>query len=416
VAAADAGERYWLRAPSLAPHGDTMTAAMQPYADWVRAAGARREGLRRTGAAPTAEALRRSLLAALRVEPDEDAPADVEVLETWRSADGVAGEVVRWQLGYGPATEAYVLAPAERSGALPGVVALHCHGGFYYCGKEKIADGPGSPPAVVRSFRDRYYDGVAYANELAKRGFVVLVHDVFMWGSRRFDLLLGDAPATDEHPAAGSPQGAIAAGAALREAGGSGAPSEEEVAAYNEAAARHEHVVEKYCRLLGTTIAALVAREDRAALSYLQSRRDVRGERVGCVGLSGGGLRAALLHATGDVAASVVVGMMATYSSLLEGHVSCHTWMLFPDGWPAAADWPDVPACRPEADLLVLYDEEDELFPIVGMRAADEHLERRYRALGFPGHYEGRFYPGGHKFDRTMQEDAFTWLAARLSR
>ena len=53
----------------------------------------------------------------------------------------------------------------------------------------------------------------------------------------------------------------------------------------------------KYCGILGTTLAGVVADEDRVALAYLRSSPDVLPARVGTIGLSGGGCRAALLAA-----------------------------------------------------------------------------------------------------------------------
>jgi len=63
---------------------------------------------------------------------------------------------------------------------------LHSHDGQKYFGKEKIADGPvGSLPELAE-LRHRMYGSRAFANELARRGFVVLAADVFTWSSRRF--------------------------------------------------------------------------------------------------------------------------------------------------------------------------------------------------------------------------------------
>jgi hypothetical protein len=76
----------------------------------------------------------------------------------WRR-DGLAGEEVSWSVGYGPRTRAWVFKPARASGPLPGVVALHHHGGIKYCGKEKIADGPEDPPPAVAALRTRHYEG-----------------------------------------------------------------------------------------------------------------------------------------------------------------------------------------------------------------------------------------------------------------
>jgi dienelactone hydrolase len=340
--------------------------------------------------------LRNMVLEVLETAAGPTEPPVATVQRRWEQ-DGARGELLSWDLGYGPPTEAYLLTPTTAAGPLPGVVALHCHSGFKWYGKEKIADGPDGPAPGVAELRSEIYGSRAYANQLAKEGFVVLVHDVFMWGSRRFDL---HEELTSEEGTDGLSQ----------------------VSAYNRAAATYEHVAEKYCRLLGTTLAAVVSKEDRAAAAYLASRPEVRGQKIGCIGLSGGGLRAGMLHASSDLmSATVIVGMMATYPSLLADHVACHTWMLFPSGWPDRGDWPDLVGCRPSTPLLVQYDRQDQLFPPEGMRAAHEKLARHYgqqtssHGWTSPGRYQAEFYPGGHKFDGEMQGAAFAWLKRELA-
>ncbi len=329
------------------------------------------------------------------------APAQPVVERSWETA-GVRGEEVSWSVGYGPRTRAWLLRPADRGAApRPAVLALHDHGGFKLLGKEKIADDEHDPTPAVRAFRERAYGGAAFANRLVERGFVVLVPDVFMWGSRRF-------------PEAIMPERvrelAACATASHR---GDGVP--EDVARYNAAAELHEHLVAKYATALGTSIAAIVAFEDRAALDYLASLPDVDAGRLGAVGLSGGGARAALLTATHErLAAAVVVGMMSSYEALLDAHVHAHTWMLFPPGLARFADWPDVAACRAPRPLLVQYAEDDPLFPEAGMRAADAAIGRAYAAAGAPERYRGSFHPGPHRFDVDMQDGAFDWLEAVL--
>src|SRR5206468_1583559 len=183
-----------------------------------------------------------------------------------------------------------------------------------------------------------------------------------------------------------------------------------EIAEYNIAAGDHEHWVAKYCNLLGTSLAGVVSHEDRIALNYLRSRPDVMPGHIGCIGLSGGGNRAALLQATHDhVVATVIVGLMTTYEQLLDCNMS-HTWMMFPYGWARYGDWPDLAACRAPSPLLVQYDIEDELFTIEGMRMAHERIGAHYRNAGRPEAYKGEFYPGPHKFDLAMQDAAFAWL------
>lgn len=371
------------------------------YSDWVEAARLRRFP---SPAAPGADAGQR-VRESLGFFGGEEAPADVSVDGRWER-DGLAGEQVSWSVGYGPRTRAFVLKPADAEGPLPGVLALHGHDGFKFYGKEKIADGPGGTPPVVAALRSGHYEGRAFANELAREGFVMLVHDVFLWGSRRFPLQ--DMPELTRRNAE----------ATYRLAPPDEIPGEvpDDVALYNAAAYDHEHLVEKYCRLLGTTLAGVVSFEDRAAVEYLRSRPDVLPENVGCVGLSGGGCRSSLLQATCDsIRAAVVVGMMSAYEHLLDRNVFGHTWMFFPDGWARHGDWPDLAACRAPSPLMVQYDRDDHLFTPDGMQGAHERLAELYAKAGGPEAYEGRFYEGPHKFDLRMQQEAFAWLRGRLA-
>jgi dienelactone hydrolase len=194
-----------------------------------------------------------------------------------------------------------------------------------------------------------------------------------------------------------------------------GAVPPTEIDRYNAAARWHEHLIAKYCNLLGTSLAGVVNFEDRVALQYLRSRSEVRSDPCGCIGLSGGGCRAALLQATCDeIGAAVVVGMMTTHPELLDHHVEPHTWMFFPPGLPTVADWPDLAASRAPSPLLVQYNRHDPLFPIQGMQSAHARISAHYEGTGEASQYVGRFYDGPHKFDREMQKDAFTWLAQTL--
>ena len=151
-----------------------------PYSDLV-AAAARAHELFPQGR-PPAE-IRRSVRALLAFGDGPPAPLEVRTGQRWQ-ADGVVGEEVGWAVGYGPRSAAWVLRPEGVAGRLPGILALHDHGNFKLLGKDKIADGPTPPPAEIVALRARAYGGRAFANALARAGFVVLVHDVFPWGSR----------------------------------------------------------------------------------------------------------------------------------------------------------------------------------------------------------------------------------------
>jgi dienelactone hydrolase len=325
-----------------------------------------------------------------------EVPLDVHVEQTWER-DGLYGERITWSVGYGPRTEAFLLMPAGATRPLPGIVALHDHYGFKYYGKEKIANGPDEPAAALVKVHYELYGARAYANALAKEGFVVLIHDTFLWGSRKFPLEVMPQEIRDQTQVIVDSY--------------SEPPVDPEIGFYNQATSFHEHIVSKYCNLLGTSMAGVISHEDRIAVNYLLSRAEVLSGEVGCIGLSGGGNRAALLQATHDgIRAAVIIGMMSTYDGLLDHNVSSHTWMFYPFQWARYGDWPDLAACRAPSPLLVQYDQDDDLFTPEGMHAADARLALHYQSVGHPEAYTGQFYSGPHKFDLEMQAAAFQWF------
>ncbi|GAT66327.1 acetylesterase [Planomonospora sphaerica] len=350
--------------------------------------------------------------------------ADVRTERTWTAGD-LSGEEVSWDVGFGPRTRAYVLRPREAGGAaLPGVLALHCHAGMKWAGKEKIADGPEGPSPEVARLRAELYGGRAWAGELARRGFTVLVPDVLGWGSRRVPL--ADMPDRVRGNPVPGPRGT---GPGSGEAGpgdagpGDPGPGEtdpgeagllSEADRYDAAAARHEHVLAKYCTVLGTSFAGVVAGEDLAAAAYLRSRPDTETGAVAAAGLSGGGLRAALLGAFDPgLAAVAVVAMISSYRDLLDGYVASHTWMLYPPGLSRLCDLPDLVACAAPRPLLVWYGEHDAILPPEGMRRAHAMIEKHYRRT--PAGYTGVFGDAGHRFDLPTQELVFDWLARHVT-
>ena len=309
--------------------------------------------------------------------------------------DGLEVEVVSWEVGYGPRCEAWVFKPEGAMGRLPAVLALHDHGGFKWYGKEKIAQIDREYP-LVAEHQEKGYGGVAWANALAKEGFLVIVHDGFMFGSRkvgvealsdRFRVRFRDlTPDTEEH-----------------------------IRAYNGFAAQHEHVLAKACLTAGTTWPGMVAYEDRRAVDYLLTRDDVDGERIGCGGLSGGGLRSVLLAGT-DARLRAVnpSGFMCTWQGFLQDRVYSHTWMLYIPYCARYLDFPDILSLHGPKPALVQYDEDDPLYTLETQRDADARLAATYARMGATENYTGSFYPGGHKFDVPMQEEAFAFFKRHL--
>jgi dienelactone hydrolase len=306
--------------------------------------------------------------------------------------DGLAIEHLTWQLPYGPPTEAYVLKPAGATGKLPAVFALHDHGGNKYFGTRKVIRISSDPHPLMIAHQERFYSGLAWANELARRGYVVLVSDAFTFGSRR--VRVGDLPnSITEGLVENDPE------------------SNQEISRYNAFAADHEHIMSKSLFCAGTTWPGVFVAEDQRALDYLCSRPDVDNSRVGCCGLSGGGLRSAYLTgADPRIKASVCVGMMTTWRDYLLNRSYTHTWMVYIPGVPSFLDYSEIPGLNAPHPFLVLNNHEDTLFTVPEMERADRILADVYRKAGAPEHYRMSFHPGPHKFDKDMQKEAFAWF------
>jgi dienelactone hydrolase len=306
--------------------------------------------------------------------------------------DGLQVEHLSWQLPYGPPTEAVFLKPAGATGRLPAVIGLHDHGGNKYFGWRKIAQIGEPLHPMMKEHRTGAYGGVSWANELAKRGFVVLVHDAFAFASRR--VRAGDLPAVVRKD--------------LQEVN---PESEDEIKAYNRFAADHEDLMAKSLFCAGTTWPGVFTSEDQRALDYLCSREDVDPARVGCGGLSGGGLRTVYLAGLDErIRCACCVGMMTTWRDYLLNKCHTHTWMVYIPGIPQDLDYPEILGLRVPLPTLVQNDNDDDLFTIGEMRRADRILAEVYAKAGAGDRYKASFYPGPHKFDRPMQDEAFAWF------
>src|SRR5262249_34988412 len=104
------------------------------------------------------------------------------------------------------------------------------------------------------------------------------------------------------------------------------------------------------------------------------------------------------------------VGMMTTWKDYLLYKTYTHTWMCYVPGLPQELDYPEILGLRVPLPTMVLNDEDDQLFTPGGMREADRVLGEVVKKAGASDRYKCSFYPGPHKFDRPMQDEAFAWF------
>ena len=301
--------------------------------------------------------------------------------------DGVKISSLTWNVGWGKETEAFLLTPTNAQGPLPGVLYLHSHDDLKEFGKEKVAQKSAEQlPERAQWVRRNHYGNRAPANELAKMGFAVLVHDCFPWGSRGFSIEELPPRVKEIH----------------------GKSNEEE---FENLSVMFESLsLNKYLSLYGATMAGILNHDDRVALEVAKCLPEMSGP-ISAIGLSGGGCRAIFLHATNpELRAVVSTGAMATYRSMLHEHIAPHSWMFFPFDLASAGEWPEV-AMISSTPLFVQYCGNDQLFTPEGMADAHHMLENHD---GGVGNYKGEFYPVQHSFTVEMQIAAFDWLRSHV--
>lgn len=284
---------------------------------------------------------------------------------------------------------AHVLIPKKAKLPAPAIVALHDHGGFYLWGREKLLENKDEHP-VLADFKKTYYAGNSIATDLARQGYVVVVIDMFYWGERR--MLLDDDPADwRERPAS---------------------LTAERIKEFNVRSAQSEQLVGRSIYAAGFTWAGVMYWDDIRTVDYLLTRPEVDPKRLGCVGLSMGGLRACHLAALDErVKAAVVVGWMASFPAQLQKHIRStigHTKLV--PGLYRHLDYPDVASLAIPSALLVINGSRDGLFELNGVKACFDKLAKCYQKAGVPDKVRTRLYDTPHEFNAEMQTEAWAWL------
>ena len=293
---------------------------------------------------------------------------------------------------------AWLLIPDRQREGKPALLALHDHSGRYVWGHEKILSHP-NDPAWLTEFRRGTY-GRPYAEELARRGFVVLIADSFYFGARRLRV-------EEMDPATAPPvfRARLTALALLDR------NTLEWSRAVDALCGEFEHLTAKTIFTSGATWPGILAWDDRRSLDYLCTRPEVNVNRIGALGLSIGGLRTAYLTgADPRIKAACVMGWMTEFHGQLRNHLRNHTWMVYVPGLFNAMDLPDVAGLLAPGALLVQQCRRDTLFPVEAMQGAITRLEQIYAKAGLKERFRGSFHDVPHSFLPEMQAEAFEWL------
>jgi hypothetical protein len=183
------------------------------------------------------------------------------------------------------------------------------------------------------------------------------------------------------------------------------------IASYNQWARNHEDVMAKSLFCAGTTWPGVFFAEDRKALDILCAREDVDSNRVGCGGLSGGGMRTVFMGGLDPrIKCAVCVGFMTTWKDFVINKSFTHTWMTYVPMLPKELDFREILGLRVPLPTMVLNDSEDGLYTLPEMNRANTILREVFEKANAADRYQCSFYPGIHKFDAEMQTEAFDWF------
>ncbi|MBU5671343.1 alpha/beta hydrolase family protein [Paenibacillus brevis] len=258
----------------------------------------------------------------------------------------------------------YLLIPdSPLASPAPAVITVHGHG---YGSRDIVglmADGMerSGPPGLHKDF----------AVSLVKQGFIVAAPELLGFGDRRLaeDIAGGDATKNS---------------------------------CYRLSTA---------LLLAGHTMAGFRIYETMRVLDYLRTLEEVAPNRIGIMGISGGGLVAGLTAALDErIACAVVSGYAGTFAtSILTRH---HCLDNYIPGILLEAEMPDLLGLIAPRGLFLESGDTDHLFGPDGARQALDRLKLIYDAAGCSGRVEADFFAGGHEIHGAP---AFAWLREQLA-
>lgn len=261
----------------------------------------------------------------------------------------------------------YILIPKGAEGPLPAVLAFHGHGygvkdivGLWEDGEERETPDDG------------YHKDFGVA--LCRQGFLVAAPEVSCFGER-----LGDY-------------------SYLNSAIGQEVPY---TCHHTAALAFH----------LGGSVVGLRALDGTRLVDYLESRPDVDMQRLGAMGISGGGMHT-LFSACLDprIRACVISGYFCTFRRSIFGmhHCTCN----YVPGLHRFGEIYDLAGLIAPRPILVEAGTHDPIFPIAGVKESVARAREIYGVFGAGDQIETDYFEGRH---RISGRRAYTFLWEKLS-
>jgi hypothetical protein len=161
----------------------------------------------------------------------------------------------------------------------------------------------------------------------------------------------------------------------------------------------------------GYTSAGVEAWNCIRSLDYLQSRKEVDGDRIGVTGRSGGGAYSWWISALDDriKAAVPVAGITDLQNHVVDGCVEGHCDCMYVVNtyrW----DYPLVAALVAPRPLLISNSDKDTIFPLDGVIRVHKKVREIYRLYGAGDKLGLQITEGPHRDTQELRVHAFVWF------
>jgi dienelactone hydrolase len=307
-------------------------------------------------------AIRRTLGHLLGPLPPRPRPGRATLIERTATPDYVR-EDLRLDGGSGTSIPMAMVLPRRCPPPWPVILYHHSHWGEYEVGLEEIFE-----PWPVRE---------TPATALVRRGWAVAAIDAHAFGARR-----GRGP---------------------------GGPAETDRA--------EELSLAKAFLWQGTSLWAMMLRDDLIALDYVATRPDVDRRRIGATGMSMGSTRSWWLAALDErIAVAACVACLTHYGSLLRHRaLARHGIYYFLPGMLRHFDTDAVLGLIAPRPLLTLTGDRDPGSPADGVRVLNRFCKALWNLYGHGPRFDGRLYPRvGHAYTREMWHRMVAWFDTHL--
>jgi dienelactone hydrolase len=257
----------------------------------------------------------------------------------------------------------YLLIPkSKNNGKFPAAIAIHGHG---YGSKEAVGLNPDYSKRTDKGYHKEF------AVELVRKGLVVVVPELVGFGDRKLQV--------DQ---------------------GKGLPIDNSC-----------YMIASQLLLVGKTLPGLRVQECRRIIDYVQTLNYVDANRIGCMGISGGGLVAAFTSILDErLKATVISGYTNTFKGSIMDRRHCLDNYI--PGILNYAEMPDLIGLIVPRALFIEAATRDYLFPLDQVSHAIEKLTSIYKEFGVDGALGSHIFEGGHEISG---EESYDWLVRQLA-